>query len=440
MTSRWLACALVVIGGCRREHDPAVTAVSPRSASTAAVPAPRANDANDPAPSPAAPPPGSDALVPVPAAIASKVALREVVRGLARPVALVAAPGDARRRLFVVEQHAGRIRVLENGKLADKPFLVVDGDLSRGEEEGLLGLAFHPDFARNGKLYVDYTAADRDTHIVEFRVTRDPDRVDPSTRRELIEIHQPYSNHNGGNLVFGPDGKLYTGMGDGGSAGDPHRNGQNPRALLGKILRFDVDAPSERGRAPAPEIVHVGVRNPWRFSFDVPSGAMYIGDVGQNLWEYVWVTPLASKRNFGWNVVEGSHCFASKPRGARVPLGDAAETCNRDGFTPPAIEYSHQEGCSITGGFVYRGKALPDLIGRYFYTDYCTGLLRSFVWTNNPDSSSLTTGWVREHWDWKAAIDNHGDLSQISSFGIDHDGELYLVKLTGQVYKLVPSS
>ncbi len=380
------------------------------------------------------PPPGTDALVPVPPAIAAKVALREVVRGLARPVALVAAPGDARHRLFVLEQHAGRIRILENGKLAEKPFLVVDRDLSRGEEEGLLGLAFHPDFARNGKLYVDYTAADRDTHIVEFRVTGDPDRVDPTTRHELIEIHQPYSNHNGGNLVFGPDGKLYTGMGDGGSAGDPRGNGQNPRALLGKILRFDVDAhPSDQ---PPPEIVHMGVRNPWRFSFDPASGGMYIGDVGQNLWEYVWVAPTSSeagnkmtmpKRNFGWNVVEGSHCYQ-------------ATTCKRDGFTSPAIEYSHREGCSITGGFVYRGKALPDLVGRYFYTDYCTGLLRSFVWTKNPAMASASTGWVREHWDWKAAIDKDNDLSQISSFGVDQDGELYLVKLTGSIYKLVPSS
>ncbi|MEJ7604017.1 MAG: PQQ-dependent sugar dehydrogenase [Kofleriaceae bacterium] len=333
---------------------------------------------------------------------------------------LVVAPGDPRKRWFILEQHVGRIRIVENGKLLAKPFLKLGG-LSTGNENGLLGLAFHPDYANNGKLYVNYTADDDDTHIVEYRVSAsDPDAVDPATRRELIEIEQPYSNHNGGHLAFGPDGKLYTGMGDGGSAGDPERNGQNKTALLAKILRFDVGAAK-----PVPEIVHLGVRNPWRFSFDAKTGGLYIADVGQNLWEYVFVasTRDGAPRNFGWNVVEGSHCFGTR-------------SCDKAGFTPPVAEYPHDEGCSITGGHVYRGKALPELDGRYFYADYCTGLLRSFTWTHDP-SSGTAPGWIRDHWDWKRSLDRTGLLSQISSFGVDHDGELYIVELTGTIYQLV---
>jgi glucose/arabinose dehydrogenase len=354
-------------------------------------------------------------LMRVPADIAAKVELREVAKGLARPVALVAAPGDARKRLFIVEQHVGRIRFLEGGKLSPKVFFKIGG-LSTGNEEGLLGLAFHPKFADNGKLYVNYTSADMATHIVEYRVGGDPDAVDTSTKREIIVIAQPYSNHNGGNLVFGPDGKLYTGMGDGGYFGDPKRNGQNPRALLAKLLRFNVDA-----ARPTPEIVHIGLRNPWRFSFDEPTGGLYIGDVGQDLWENVYVVSTRddTRHNFGWNIVEGNHCYN-------------AQTCDRTGFTPPVADYPHGEGCSVTGGFVYRGKALPMLTGRYFYADYCTGILRSFVWTA-PSA-------IREHWDWKAAIDKKFQLQQIASFGVDHDGELYIVELTGAIYELVPKA
>lgn len=361
-------------------------------------------------PGEAPPPPGSAELVAVPADVVSKIRLVEVARGFGRPVALVVAPGDARKRMFVVEQHLGRIRFIENGKIAAKAFLTIK-DISDGNEQGLLGLAFHPEFAKNGKLYINYTDGKGDTRIVEYTVSgTNPDAVDPASRRELAKIDQPYSNHNGGHLAFGPDGKLWTGMGDGGSAGDPEKNGQNAKALLGKMLRFDVSQAT-----PTPERVHLGVRNPWRFSFDAKTGDLYIGDVGQNKWENVYAVPSgATGKNFGWNIVEGNHCFES-------------DGCDKRAFVPPIADYSHDEGCSITGGFVYRGAALPELAGRYFYADYCTGLLRSLRWTN---------GAVREHWDWKAAIDREGILGQISSFGVDADGELYIVELTGAIYKL----
>jgi len=363
--------------------------------------------------------PGSDALGPPPASLASKVALREVAQGLKRPVLLVGAPGDARKRLFVVEQ-GGTVRFLENGALSGKTFLSIGG-LATGNEQGLLGLAFHPQFATNKRLYVNYTTKDKATHVVEFKVSAtDPDAVDLQSKRELAVIAQPYSNHNGGHVLFGPDGKLYTGMGHGGAANDPHDSGQNDKALLGKLLRFDVEAPS-----PVAEIVHKGLRNPWRFTFDTKTGDLIIGDVGQNLWEYVHAVAAGDtkKHNFGWNIVEGTHCFDPE-------TGQGKSSCDKSGLTPPLVEYSHEEGCSITGGIVYRGKALPELDGRYFYADYCTGLLRSFTWAQHV---------VREHWDWKPAIDKQGVLTQVSSFGVDHDGELYIVELTGSIYKLVPA-
>ena len=411
-----LSC-LALLAACRgdghRAGPGSGTALAPPVLVSPTAPVPPGPRADPTAPGA---PAGSDALVPLPAAVAAGMRLVPVLTNVARPVALVAAPGDPRRRLFIVEQHTGRVRILEGGVLAPAPFLTVGG-LSKGNEQGLLGLAFDPRFADTGRLYVNYTDVDDATHIVEYRVSADsPDRVDPATRRELATIPQPYSNHNGGFLQFGPDGKLYTGMGDGGSAGDPQRNGQNPTALLGKILRFDVDA-----TVAAPELVHRGVRNPWRFWFDAPSGDLYIADVGQNAWESVFVvsgTDTAAK-NFGWNVVEGNHCFGGR-------------TCDRTGFTPPVADYSHDEGCSITGGVTYRGAALPALAGRYFYADFCTGLLRSFRWTS--------PGVVREHWDWKAALDPTGVVTQVSSFGVDHAGEVYLVTLTGTIFKLVPAT
>lgn len=395
-----LALLIATVAACRGDGR------SPRQADPS--PAQPAGSAS----APAAGPVNDPALRAVPPEVVSKVGLEEVARGLDRPVLLVVAPGDARRRLFVLEQHAGKVRILENGAVLPTSFLTIK-DLSDGNEQGLLGLAFHPKYAQNGKLYVNYTDRAGDTHIDEYKVSANPDVVDPATRREIIQIKQPFSNHNGGNLVFGPDGKLYTGMGDGGSAGDPKKNGQNPQALLAKILRFDVDAPTS-----TPERVHTGVRNPWRFSFDPANGDLYIGDVGQDLWENVYVVGGSDKtvHNFGWNVVEGNHCYKH-------------DDCDRTGFTAPVADYPHDLGCSVTGGVVYRGKALPQLAGRYFYADYCTGLLRSFVWH---------AGVIHDHWNWKDAIDPDGVLQQISSFGVDADGEVYIVELTGSIYELVP--
>ncbi len=414
----WLTCAILV--GCRGDgRSPERTTGSSLPAPVEEAPAP--GDASAPPPVVTSAPPGDDKVGPVPADIGAKVKLEQIASGLARPVLLVVAPGDARRRLFVLEQHTGRIKIIEGGKVLPAPFATI-GPLSKANEQGLLGLAFSPSFQTDGKLYINYTDDDDATRIVEFTVSKtNPDAIDMASRRDIAKIAQPYSNHNGGNLVFGPDGKLYTGMGDGGSAGDPEKNGQNPTALLAKILRFDVSK-----EKPEAEIVHMGVRNPWRFSFDAKTGDLYIGDVGQNLWEYVFVAAKDSgPKNFGWNVVEGKHCFRAKE-------------CDRTGFTPPVIDYPHRDGCSITGGIVYRGKALPALDGRYFYADFCTNFVRSFVWTHDA-SSPTAAGWARDHWEWNEAIDPRSAITQISSFGVDADGEMYLVSLDGKIWKLVPA-
>lgn len=408
---------LMLLTACRGDaatgNGPRTTSgtTSPTGTVTATPPAP-------PPPGPAAPhhpPPGPPpAPVAVPADIAAKVALRPFAKGLYRPVQLVAAPGDASGRLFVVEQR-GAIRIVKGGVVQKAPFLALD-DLSDGNEQGLLGLAFHPAFATNRRLYVDYTDAEGDTHVVEYTVKAgDPDRVDPASAREVLTIPQPYSNHNGGDLVFGPDGKLWIGTGDGGSANDPRGNGQNPRALLAKMLRLDVDTAGAK-----PEIVGLGLRNPWRYSFDRKTGDLYIGDVGQNLWENVYAVAHddLTGHNFGWNLREGRHCFAEDP-------------CDLPGLTAPVVEYAHGPlGCSVTGGFVYRGKAIPALDGVYFYGDFCTGMVWSFRWT--PDGGAV------DHWDWKAALDPDGALANLSSFGVDGDGELYVLSLDGPIYRLEP--
>jgi glucose/arabinose dehydrogenase len=299
--------------------------------------------------------------------------------------------------------------------------------VSGGSEQGLLGLAFHPAYATNGRFFVDYTDAAGDTRVVEFQVSADPDSAS-AIEKEILFVDQPFSNHNGGQLAFGPDGNLYVGLGDGGSGGDPQGNGQSLGTLLGKILRLDVDAASPYavptdnpfvGRAGAKgEIWSYGLRNPWRFSFDPETGAMWIGDVGQDQWEEIDMEPAAQGgRNYGWNRMEGTHCY---------PPGSA---CSPTGLTLPVAEYEHRAGCSVTGGFVYRGMELPELRGTYFYGDYCTGLVRSLRQVN---------GGPAEQRDWTPALrrTSGGAMEGLSSFGVDSRGELYLVLLSGEIYRL----
>ena len=362
--------------------------------------------------------PVSTALSAPPKAVAAGVAIERIARGLRRPVGLEHAPGDTGGRLFVVEQHVARVRILRrkgDAYIIDpKPFLDLRGKVSRGNEQGLLSLAFHPRFAENGRLYIDYTDRRGTTRVVEYRIdAANPDQVDMKTAREIFSLEQPYGNHNGGDLAFGPDGKLYVGTGDGGAAGDPLGAGQDPENLLAKMLRIDVDAPS-----PRPEIIQLGLRNPWRYSFDSATGDLYIADVGQNQYEYVYVVAGddLEGHNFGWNVVEGNHCYARKG-------------CDPDAFTRAVIEYDHATGCSITGGLVYRGEALPALAGAYFYADFCTGILRSFRWARDG---------VHQHWSWDPVLTPQRRMTRISAFAADAAGELHILTLDGDIYKLVP--
>ncbi len=363
----------------------------------------------------------SPAAVPVPATIASGVTLTRTASGLSKPVALAFAPGDPSDRLFVVEK-TGTIRIMRAGVIDMRaaPFLDLSKRVSGASEQGLLGLAFHPSHRENRRLYVNLTDRKGDTRVLELQsAADDPDRVDPTSERELLVVDQPYSNHNGGHLAFGPDGLLYVGLGDGGSAGDPQGNGQNPTALLGKLLALNVDA----GTLAPPKIVATGLRNPWRYAFDRATGDLWIGDVGQNKFEEVDLLPAAARSattptNFGWNVLEGHHCF-------REP------TCDQRPFAAPVIEYDRHDGCSITGGFVYRGRALPALDGLYFYADYCTAMIRSLRWHGLGKP-------VSDVWNWRAALDPENRLTNLSSFGEDAAGELYLLSLDGEVYRFDP--
>jgi len=321
--------------------------------------------------------------------------------------------------------------VVRNGQLRTQPFLDISGQVSGGTEQGLLGLAFHPNYARNGKFYVDYTDRSGDTRIVEYVVSSNPDSAS-ATSREILFVDQPYPNHNGGQITFGPDGDLYIALGDGGSAGDPQRNGQNRNVLLAKILRIDVNSGSPysipadnpfRGVSGARgEICDYGLRNPWRFSFDRANGDLYIADVGQDLWEEVDYEPAhRGGKNYGWNVMEGLHCY---PPNA---------SCDRSGLTLPVVEYGHDAGCSITGGYVYRGHALPELAGTYFYGDYCTGIIRSF---------RVVSGVAADTKDWTSSLrtQSGGPMQGLASFGLDASGELYFVLLDGDIYRLVRKS
>lgn len=324
-------------------------------------------------------------------------------KDLSQPLALVPAPGD--ERLFIVEK-TGRIQVIQNGKREPSPLLDLSTRVSDGYEQGLLGLAFHPDFAQNGRYFVNYTDLQGDTHVSEFG---------PGGEKDWQVIDQPYANHNGGHLLFGPDGLLYIGTGDGGAAFDPHGNAQNPRVLLGKMLTLDVNQPNAK-----PQIVQNGLRNPWRYAFDPATRDLYLADVGQNRYEEVNVIPFAriKGQNLGWDRVEGmGHCVEKAP-------------CDAERYWPPVVEYAHDQGCSITGGLVYRGKNIPALNGHYFYADFCTGLIHSFRYTG---------GQVRDLTDWSDTLNPGRRIKNISSFGTDHAGELYVLSLDGGIYRLTSS-
>ncbi|MCL5801548.1 MAG: PQQ-dependent sugar dehydrogenase [Gammaproteobacteria bacterium] len=350
--------------------------------------------------------------------------LSEVASGLKNPLYLTSPSGDP--RLFIVEQ-AGRIRIVENGKLLSTPFIDIAGKVKSGGEQGLLSVAFHPDYAKNGFLYVNYTDKSGDTRIERYHVASNPNRADPDSAKLLLKIEQPYANHNGGLNLFGHDGMLYIGMGDGGAAGDPHGNGQNLKTLLGKMLRIDVNKgdpyaiPSDNpfvGRKDArAEIWAYGLRNPWRYAFDRKENLLYIADVGQNKIEEINVVPAAQKGlNYGWNILEGSSCFSLL----------FSPSCKKSGLVLPVLEYDHDQGCSVIGGFVYRGRAIPELAGHYFYSDYCTGFLKSFKYAG---------GKATEQRDWKV-----GEIGNILSFGEDAGGELYVMSDKGSVYRLVKDS
>jgi hypothetical protein len=342
---------------------------------------------------------------------------RAIVNGLSAPVHLTAPAGDG--RLFVVEQ-AGRIRIIENGQLRTAPFLDITSLVLAQGEQGLLSVAFHPDHAANGFFYVDYIDRSGDTRVVRYRVSADPNVADPGSAELVLQVEQPFSNHNGGLVTFGPDGLLYIGLGDGGSGGDPFGHGQNRATLLGSILRIDVDGgapyviPSDnpfRGVAGSRgEIWAYGLRNPWRFSFDPPAERLYIADVGQNQWEELnAVAARTGGVNYGWNVMEGMHCFQPA-------------NCSQAGLTLPVLEYGHGEGCSVIGGDVYRGSGIPEIAGHYFYADLCQGWVRSF----RVDGTQ-----VSERIEWPL-----GDLGSVLSFGTDAAGELYVLSANGTVYRI----
>jgi glucose/arabinose dehydrogenase len=331
--------------------------------------------------------------------------LDTVVSGLALPVFLTAPEGDD--RLFVVEQH-GLIKIVENGVVAAEPFLDLRGQVSTGFEQGILGLEFHPSYATNAKFYVHYTDTAWDSRVVEYQRWSDIGLAGPDTIRELVFIDQPYDHHNGGMIQFGPDGRLYIGFGDGGRPGDPGGNGQNSATRLASIVAIDVDT-------RAYEIWAIGLRNPWRF--DIDGDRIFIGDVGEGSREEVSLGSMSvSGQNFGWVIQEGSACF---------PAGTLE--CDTTGLIQPIAEYSHGLGCAITGGFVYRGSAIPDLQGAFLYSDFCTGFLRGFLEVN---------GEVVVEGNWTPEL---GELGNVLSFGEDGFGELYILTLDGRVRKIVPA-
>lgn len=358
-----------------------------------------------------------------------EVALEVVESGLSSPLYVTAPDGD--RRLFIVEQ-GGKVKVLIDDRVVATYFDIGSSLPSpRGGEQGLLGLAFHPNFASNGRVFLSYTDAQGALRVDRIDVDPNAHTVSPANRVTVLRIPQPARNHNGGMILFGPDGYMYVGVGDGGGAGDPNGHGQNTTTLLGSILRIDVDSdafpgdslrnyavPDDNpfvGGAGADEIWVYGLRNPWRFSFDSATGRLYIGDVGQGSREEVTVLGAGQRGiNLGWNRLEGTRCYPS------------GGSCSTAGTALPQVEYVSTGGAAVTGGYVYRGHALPQLNGTYFYADFIRGWVRSFGFD----------GTVRNHYDWSSKL----PTNLVSSFGVDANGEVYIVSLGGTLWRLTSTS
>lgn len=346
----------------------------------------------------------------------------ELVGSLDVPVQLTAPAGDA--RLFVATK-GGTVRVFQDGTLLPTPFLDISDIVHQNSEQGLLGLAFDPGYATNGRFFVSYTSSASENVVASYTVsTGDPNVANPVAEDIRLRVAQPRSNHNGGHITFGPDGFLYVGRGDGGGGGDPDHNGQSTATLLGKILRLDVSGaagytipatnPFAGSTASRPEIWSWGLRNPWQFTFDRANGDLYIADVGQDDWEEVNVATAGSGAgralNFGWNIMEGLHCY------------EPSSGCDMSGLTLPVLEYSHDDGCSIAGGYVYRGSAIPALQGTYFYGDLCGTWIRTFRHAGGEATEQADSGL---------------DVGGIIAFGEDAAGELYILTAEGAIYRIV---
>lgn len=347
----------------------------------------------------------------------SVLTLEPVLTGLDVPVFLTAPAGDP--RLFIVEKD-GLIRIYKNGALLSTPFLNVTALTTKGSEQGLLGLAFAPDYATSGRFYISYTTpggtSGGNSVIARYHVSANADIADPASDTTILTFAQPETNHNGGGIIFGPDGMLYAGFGDGGGSG---ATAQDRTDLLGSLLRLNVsgatytsppDNPFAASATFRHELWNTGLRNPWRWSFDRLAGHLYIGDVGQNDYEEIDIQPSTSGggENYGWDTMEGTHCFQSA-------------SCDRSGLTLPVLAYDHSDGCAVTGGYVYRGAAVPAIQGHYFYSDACSGFLRSLRWSGGSVAQ-------RKQWDQL-------NLPGVNSFGEDGNGELYIMTWSGDLYR-----
>jgi len=399
-----LILPILACGGLAESVSPTITPPAPLTV----APITQTREASPPATDTAAPTTETPTASEVSFPNANDYEWKLIASGLNRPVDIQSA-NDGSSKIFIIEKY-GVIRVFENDQLLESPFLNIDDRVNdSGNEMGLLGLAFHPDYEQNGFFYVNYTGDGGDTRISRFQASGNI--ADPNSEKVLMIIEQPYPNHNGGALAFGPDGYLYAGLGDGGLAGDPQKNGQNTTSLLGKILRIDVNNGDAYG-IPSDnpfgnEVWAYGLRNPWRISFDRLTGDLYIGDVGQGQWEEIDYLPVGSQggANFGWSIMEGGHGY---------------DGLAQPDMLLPVAEYSHSEGgCSVTGGYVYRG-AMPEWQGIYLYGDYCRGIIWGLIFSNG-------------QWQSQVMFETGGT---ITTFGQDESGEIYFASDNGNVYHL----